>query len=320
MPRISNLFTIAVSLLLAACGRDEGSVVATIETPGEANVSLAGGLDPAAPGPAPASPAVRGVTSFTEAEVAYREGKIEEAHDFFTGYVAIKPENPWGHYMLGLTQWRQGELSAAAKAFDQAIALDSLNPKAFFNSGRVLLGLGRPHEAFERIERGLAIDTASADGLRLLARAHAALDNVDGALETYRRALVRAENDVWTLNNLGMLYLETGNPESALGPLARAVQLRPTSPIFHNNLGVALERAGHPLTAKRAFEEATRVDSTYAKARKNLDRLTLVVTDSTPAEKLVIADLAEEFRLQVGMWKDSAPQPPRPAVDSLPPQ
>ena len=316
MSRTSNLSTVALSLLLAACGKDEEPVVAAIDTPApaEGKVTLAGGLTPVAS--TSTAPVATGVTSFSEAEVAYREGKIEEARDFFAGYVAIKPDNPWGHYMLGLTHWRKGEFAAAAKAFDRSIALDSLNAKAFFNSGRALLGLGRPHEAFERVEQGLLLDSTSADGLRLLARAHAALDNVDGALETYRRALVLDEDDVWTLNNLGMLFLEKGNSEASLGPLARAVTLRPASPIFQNNLGVALERTGHPVTAKRAFEEAVRVDSSYAKARGNLERLSRVVTDSTPAEKIVIVDLAEVFRLKIGMWRDGYP---RPAVDSLPP-
>jgi predicted Zn-dependent protease len=314
MSRMTTLSTIAVSIVLAACGKDDDQTVAAIDTPPEGKVTLAGGLPPSATNPAP--PPAAGVTSFTEAEVAYRDGKIDEARDFFAGYVAIKPENPWGHYMLGLTHWRKGEFAAAEKSFDRSIALDSSNAKAFFHSGRTLLSLGRPHEAFERVEQGLLLDSTSGDGLRLLARAHAALDNVDGALETYRRALVLDQDDVWTLNNLGVLYLETGNPESALGPLARAVTLRGTSPIFQNNLGVALERTGHPVTARQAFAEAVRVDSSYAKARKNLERLSQVVSDSTPAEKIVIADLAEVFRLTIGMWRDSYP---RPAVDSVPP-
>ena len=52
----------------------------------------------------------------------------------------------------------------------------------------------------------------------------------------------------------------------------------------------------------------------YPKAKSNLDRVSAVVTDSTPSDGIIVEDLAEEFRLQVGMWKDNVP---RPAVDSM---
>jgi tetratricopeptide (TPR) repeat protein len=267
----------------------------------------------------PISPAAP--TSAAEAEVALNSGRFDLASIFFSTFVSNNPSNAWGHYMLGVSLHRKGDFKGAVRAFDRSFELDSTNAKTLFNNGRALLALGRDHEAFERIDAGRLLDSTSADGLRLLARAHAKLGNIDGALETYRRALVIDDDDVWTLNNLGVLYLDQGHPEAALGPLARAVVLKGSAPIFQNNLGMALERAGHQYAARLAYQRAVSADPSYAKAKGNLERLNLIVTDSTPSDGVVIEDLAEEFRLQVEMWKDGFPRPAveAAATDSVPP-
>ncbi len=312
---------------LAACdvpGRRE-QVVAVETTPAEPTVTLAGGLPPKiapetpVPPVAPTSPAVP--TSVAEAQIALSSGQFDLASTFFATFVGNNPSNAWGHYMLGVSLHRKGDFNGAVKAFDRSLALDSTDAKTLFNAGRALLALGRDHEAFERIDAGRLLDSSSADGLRLLARAHAKLGNIDGALETYRRALVIDDDDVWTLNNLGVLYLDQGHPEAALGPLARAVVLKGSAPIFLNNLGMALERTGHTYTARLVYQRAVDAGPSYAKAKANLDRLTLIVTDSTVSDGVVIEDLAQNFRLQVEMWKDSFPRPSiEPVVnDSVPP-
>lgn len=83
MTRHRKLSAIVVGLVLAACGKKEKPVVATAEIPAEPQVSLASGLTPTTTGPAPAP----GLTSFSEAEMAYRDGRIDEARDFFAGFV-----------------------------------------------------------------------------------------------------------------------------------------------------------------------------------------------------------------------------------------
>jgi tetratricopeptide (TPR) repeat protein len=218
--------------------------------------------------------------------------------------------------MLGLSAWKSGDLERAASAFNRAIGLDSTHVKSYLNLGRVLLALDRDQEALELAVTVLDIDSTSAEGLRLLARAQHGLGEVDAAIDTYRHALVANDQEVWTMNNLGVLYLEEGDPEAALAPLARAVQLRGTAPVFQNNLGMALERAGFPVAAKRAYEAAVRADSTYIKAVKNRERLSAVAVDSTTVEKVDLNELAELFRQQVKMWRDTDA---RPARDSATP-
>jgi tetratricopeptide (TPR) repeat protein len=300
---------VAASLALAGCDRDESPAIPVApETAAPATVLPAGGLPPRS---------TEGlVATFEEAESVYRAGQFAEATGLFESYVGSKPENPRGHYMLGLSAWKSGDLERAASAFNRAIGLDSTHVKSYLNLGRVLLALDRDQEALELAVTVLDIDSTSAEGLRLLARAQHGLGEVDAAIDTYRHALVANDQEVWTMNNLGVLYLEEGDPEAALAPLARAVQLRGTAPVFQNNLGMALERAGFPVAAKRAYEAAVRADSTYIKAVKNRERLSAVAVDSTTVEKVDLNELAELFRQQVKMWRDTDA---RPARDSATP-
>jgi tetratricopeptide (TPR) repeat protein len=260
----------------------------------------AGGLSPAIP----ASPAVvsRAVT-YEVAESSYTAGRFGEAKELFEGYVSTRPENPFGHYMLGLASWKAGDLVRAESAFDRALELDPSHVKSWVNSTRLLLDLNRDHEALERAEQALALAPGLPDALRLKARAQARLGDPDGARQVYREALLADERDVWTLNNLGVLELEAGKPLAAIGPLARAVQLRGTAPLFQNNLGMALERAGYPGAALQAYEAAVRADSTFQKAAANLARLRAVEHLPGVHDGPSVVDLSEEFRLQIRMWR-----------------
>jgi tetratricopeptide (TPR) repeat protein len=310
------LYLIALApLALAACGDKPADSRPTSEittTPTVVNASMTTRTEGELATPA------TGPVSYEDAETVYNRGEYAEARRLFESYIVTRPENPWGHYMLGLASWKSGDLARAESAFDQAITLDSTHVKSFINSARVLLDLGRNHEALERGQKALALDSSSSDARRVIARAHHSLGQTDQAIEAYRDALLADDRDVWAMNNLGVLYLDKGEPELALPPLARAVQLRGTAPVFQNNLGIALERTGHVGAARQAFEAALKADSTYTKASVSLARVNALVVDSTDVVDL--DELAQVFRIQLGMWRDNAVQPvEEDVVDSVTP-
>ena len=67
----------------------------------------------------------------------------------FEAYSESKPDNAWGHYMLGLSAWKTGDHSRALEAFDAALRLDPTHRKSLLNSARVLLETSRPKDALE---------------------------------------------------------------------------------------------------------------------------------------------------------------------------
>lgn len=303
-------FTAAVfalgSLALVACDKPDASTPTT--------TASAGASTPVTPSSTPVASAgiststVVTSSSYTDGEEAFRGGRYEEAAQIFSAFTDSRPENVWGHYMLGLSAWKSGDLGRAERSFDRALEIDPQHLKSLINSSRVLLSLGRAEEARERIELALSIDSVSTEARRLDARARYELGDVGGAIAAYQQVLTSDDRDTWAMNNLGLIYIEQDQPELALGPLARAVELRPTAPVFQNNLGIALERTGHPAAAAKAFEAALAADSTYGKAAVSLAR----VNAGAPAvegDTVDLSAIAQTFKLQVQMRQDSVRVP-----------
>ncbi len=263
--------------------------------------STSAGATPTVSAAAVETPAAIATVSYETAESVFGEGRYPEAVELFAAYNATHPENPWGHYMLGMAAWKAGDQEKALNAFDQALQLDPSHRKSLFNSSRVLLDAGRPKEALERIEKALAQEPMSNEGLRLIGRARYELGDVDGAIQAYRRALSIDERDVWSMNNMGLIYIQQDRSSEALAPLARAVELRSNAPVFQNNLGTALERAGYPTAAAQAYEAAIAVDSTYEKASVGLARVTSEQKpESTPVD---LTALSSQFQADIETWR-----------------
>lgn len=270
--------------------------------------------------PAPAEPVATGPVSYDVAEAAFREGRYGEAVVLFTSYVEGKPDNAWGHYMRGLSAWKAGDHATAEAAYDAALERDPQHVKSMLGLARVLIETGRAADALEELDLAMQVDS-SAQVLRLKGRAYDELDMVDQAADAYLAAIARDDTDVWALNNLGYLYIRAGRETSAVGPLARAAALAPDNATFQNNLGVALERSGFAGTAAEAFRAALAADSTFEKARVNLERVEARGVDLDITADLAM--MAQAFLDEVVAWRRvaAAPIEPEPVVpDSIMPE
>lgn len=309
---------IIACLAIVGCGTDEDTITKKTPTPQQtAPVATPAPVEVAtpAPAPAPAPEPLREVT-YEEAEAAYSAARYDEATDLFARYTERKPDNPWGHYMLGLSAWKSGQAAIALDAFDTALALDPNHVKSYINSSRVLLDTAHPDDALVRIERALDLDPESAECHRVKGRALYQIGNRDHAVETYKRAIQIDNEDAWSMNNLALILIEDGRFEEALPALARAVELRDDVAVFRNNLGMALERSGHIRAAEVAYAEAVALDAGYEKAAGNLDRISAVRSDSD-TDTIDLAELARAFIDSIaGTDDDAVVAASEPAVDA----
>jgi tetratricopeptide (TPR) repeat protein len=290
------------AVVLAACDAPTGR--RTQREQEAADVATARVTPPAdpVPTPPPPEPEVVRIVTYEEADSAYRDGRYDDAVRLFSRYIETKPDNPFGHYMLGLSAWKSRDHARAESAFQRAMALDPDHVKSYLNLARVLLEVSRPEDALARVDTALGLDPLNNVAHRLRARALDGLDRADEAIDEYRQAIGLDETDVWSMNNLGVLYLELGWPEEALYPLSRAVTLDTTQAVLFNNLGMALEHTGHWAQAADVYRRAAAVDSTHARAIANLARV-----DGRPDDPRVppvdLALLAQEFAGWVGEWR-----------------
>jgi Flp pilus assembly protein TadD len=225
------------------------------------------------------TPKVVGPVSYAEGEKAYQAGNFSGAISQFEQYTQQKPNNAWGHFMLGLSAWKGGDPAKAEAAFNEALRLDPNHVKSLVNLSRVQIEHKRYDEAVVNLMHAGEIDPNSADVQRLLGRIYRAQGKTDEAIAAYRRAIAQDEKDAWSMNNLGLVFIETGRSANALPLLAKAVELRKDVPTFHNNLGMALEQTRRFSAAAGEYNEALAGDPGNAKAKQNLERVDRIKTD-----------------------------------------
>jgi tetratricopeptide (TPR) repeat protein len=214
--------------------------------------------------------------SFADGDEAYHARKYGEAKAIFEGYVDRRPNNQWGHYMLGLSAWKSGDLDRSEQAFEQALSIDPSHMKSLVNESRLFIDQKRYDDAIDRLTRASEVDSESAVVYRLLGRTYLAKGETDEAIEAYRAAIEIDEHDAWSMNNLALIFLQTKRADEALPLLARAVELRGNVAEFHNNLGMALEHTGRFKAAAKAYGDALTANPDYGKAKKNLARVEAV--------------------------------------------
>ena len=298
--RIAHTFTLpAIAIIAAACG---GEVKDVKEVAGDtanpvARITVPGPID-SSTGTVVSTSTPTQVVSVAEGEQAYREKRYADAAALFTTYVDQHPNNPWGHYMLGLSSWKSGDLARAESAFVRTNELDPKHVKTLLNLTRVHLDEGRPKDALARVNAALVLDSSSGEAYRLLGRVRSALNQPNEAVAAYRLALSHDPKDVWSMNNLGLILIQQGSYEESLGPLALAVQLDSSVATFQNNLGIALEHTGRFTLATQAFKSAVAVDEGYTKAKLSLARVEGRKEDPTvtPVE---LTTLAESFDREI---------------------
>jgi tetratricopeptide (TPR) repeat protein len=300
-----GIFTlVGVAIVAVACGGGHRT-----ETPAQGVVAEAPSTEPPAQRPSSVvdkGPVVSPDVSYETAESALVGRKYPEAVAMFEAYAARKPDNVWGHYMLGIARWRTEDRDGAQHAFEDALTIDPRHVKSLVNLSRVLLERGQADSALPRIQQAVDIDSGLGEAWRVLGRVQAARGETDSALDAYRTALRIDPEDAWAMNNMGLVLIDAGRYSDAIGPLSRAVQLDSTRPVFANNLGTALERAGHPADAATAYRLALSADSTYAKARVSLSRVDAVPCDSgTGAIDLQTA--ADEFAREITPAAQASP-------------
>ncbi|MFQ5510684.1 MAG: tetratricopeptide repeat protein [Candidatus Krumholzibacteriia bacterium] len=313
---IGGIVVLVLSITALGCGSDktaddEGIIVrnpqqrvpvSTVTPPRSVDSVTAPILEPEADVASAPEPAKE--VTYEDAEAAFHEARYDAAVELFTRYTDRKGENPWGHYMLGLSSWKAGDPVGAERAFGRALELDPRHVKSWLNAGRVLLDLGSPQDALARVERALELDPESNAGYRLQGRALHELGQTEEAVAAYRRAIQIDHEDAWSMNNLGLVLIRDERFDEALPALARAVELRGDVASFFNNLGMALERTGHFRAAEEAYRSAVTIDVSYEKAAANLGRIEAVLQDPT-LEPVDLGVLARSFVDEIEGWSDT---------------
>ena len=177
-------------------------------------------------------------------ELAYGHwaaGEVPQAIEELQLAVAIEPENPDAHYMLGFVFSGRQMFSEAIQHYRQALLLQPDWHECQNNLGVVFLQLERWEDAIPLFEELTNIPSYQTPG-----HAH---------------------------NNLGWAQLQLGRTREALSNFQMAQYLQPDLCLSYNNEGIALLELEREREAIEAFENAVQRCDSYAEPRFYLARL-----------------------------------------------
>lgn len=271
-------------------------------------------------------------------ELARGRGSVDVAAQAFREAVARAPEDPLGHYSLGLVLKETGRTAESLEHLREAVRLDPDYRDAHFNLGVLLAGAERLSEAQHHFARALAIDPGDRAARLAWARALAwsgqearALTELDAMLDVDRsdsQALL-ALGEVYEIagrasearerylevvslpaeagdaarahERLAGLAIGAGDGAAAIEQLRRALELEPTLPGASERLGTLLGQAGAFREAAMAFEAAVRSEPTALSPRFGL-AMSLLLDERPAAARRSLEDgivaLAESLPLE----------------------
>ena len=135
-----------------------------------------------------------------------REGKLEEAIEFYREALAVEPHLPLVHYNLGIALHHQGDLPGASTHYRQAIALNPNDIQAIYNLAVVLQQQGLLEAAINNYQEVINL-SPSQELIKIKAYSNwggilIGQGNFNEAIEIFKKASALQPKDATLYNNL----------------------------------------------------------------------------------------------------------------------
>ncbi|MBI5210518.1 MAG: tetratricopeptide repeat protein [Elusimicrobia bacterium] len=190
---------------------------------------------------------------------------------------------PGAFHLLGQAMAATGRPAEARRAYEEALRLDGRHVKALLSLGESLSAEGDFEGAEARLRQALDVEPGSLLAHLVLGRVLDARADIDGAGREYEEALRLDDQHPEAHLRLGELLLRGGRFDEAAAHLTRATQGPRAADAFFL-LGKAREGANRLAEARRAYEEALRLDAGHGKARVGLGEVLSAEGDHEGAE------------------------------------
>jgi tetratricopeptide (TPR) repeat protein len=173
------------------------------------------------------------------ATVLERQGRLEEARQYYSHALSLKPDDAglWNH--LGNLLWQLERKDEAALHLQQAVTLNPRYWEAAHNCGMLLLELGRHAEAVKCFDVAEKLNPSAAL-YQMRAVCLSAVNRFEEAQADYEKSIALDPSLAETHNNLGLLHWRFGRLEQAFACFDRALALRPDFHAVLNNKAVVL--------------------------------------------------------------------------------
>jgi tetratricopeptide (TPR) repeat protein len=157
-----------------------------------------------------------------------RMGKFEEGIAGLRAFLAKHPNDPEGHYALGLALSKD-DPAAGMTELDRALTLRPKFPEAHSSRGAIHYQLGKMDLAAADLEAAAALAPDGAATLDRLGQAYLALDRPTDAVRVLRHATELAPDDSKTILHFAHALADAGQTEESKRQMDRFRELGPVS-------------------------------------------------------------------------------------------
>jgi len=226
----------------------------------------------------------------------YREN-IDQAIDCYLKAIELYPDYLEALVNLGTDYTKIGDLDKAVACFTEALDIKPDYIEAMVNLGQVYLERDNPEEAIDVCSRALLFTSEYQPTYTTLGRAYLQLNDHDKATEFFEKALELKPNDYETYNFLAWVSVDRKDIQEAIRLFTKALQLNANYYEAHNNLGVVFAMAGNLPKAIECFEKAVEIKPKYYEALHNLASAYEEIGDLEKAEKFILVkdDLVQSY-------------------------
>lgn len=189
--------------------------------------------------------------------------KYTDAIEHFDLALFASPQNPFIYLHKGIALRRKGDPISAIGSFDLALKYTPRLAEAFVQKGNALLDLSLYSDAIEIYEHAISIEITHAEALYNLSLSHVKQGNYDKAISTLEKLVLITPNDFEVHFKLANLYKQSHKHGLALSSYEEAARINPHDPQLFYQVGEFYLDIKQPLKAIDAFEIAKRIDSTF---------------------------------------------------------
>ena len=238
------------------------------------------------------------------AEMLILQDRMAEAVGFLRQALALKPDNPGGHYRLGMALDRLGDREGARHALETAVRHAPEDATTRLVLGRLLLDQGEVREAAVNLQKACQLDPELSGAFYALSQAQGRLGETESArrsLETFRALKQREKAELDARNasyddarfmrtlaagfhtEVAGLLLRQQQAALAEAHLRQAVLIAPAEPAAYDMLAGLLVKARKLAEARGLCEALVRLRPHQATAHVNLGTLLLQLGDHPAA-------------------------------------
>ena len=198
-----------------------------------------------------------------------RAGRFADAESESRRVIALNPNHPGAHHILGVARGMQGAMAEAERSLRESLKLNPNDPEANRNLGAILSRVGRREEAVASFRTALALRPIDAQTLMLLGASLADAQDAPEAVVLLSQAVRIDPRSAEAWNNLGSALMEVGRLDEAEQAFGKALELQPNHTFVHVNLGTTLKLQGRPRESLACYDLALMLEPKLPAARWN---------------------------------------------------